>query len=79
MEQNPQNTSNIVIPFGAIVCRERNEARKTVVCEIPEAVLRAHNEPRNIDELLAEASLEHALGNTKTFDTVDDLIADLRS
>ena len=68
----------LTIPFGAVKCLKRTK-EKRILCEISEDVLRQYNEPQTLDELLAEASLEHVLGNLKTFDTVDDLIADLRS
>ena len=37
------------------------------------------NEPNTIDEMVAEARLEHTLGKTKTFASAAALMKDLRS
>ena len=53
--------------------------RKKIVFEADVNVLKTVNEPNTIDEMVAEARLEYALGETKAFTRAADLIKDLRS
>ncbi len=57
-----------------------NRGRKnTIVFEADVNALKKVNEPNTIDEMVAEARLEYALGKTKTFTSAEALIKELRS
>lgn len=59
--------------------RSSRGAIKTIVFEADVNALKEVNEPDTIDEMVAEARLEYALGKTKTFASADELMEDLRS
>ena len=56
-----------------------NRAAKTLIIEVNIDALEEANAPSTIDEMVAEARLERAMGRTQSFTNADDLIADLRS
>lgn len=49
------------------------------MCEIDLAALKKINTPSTLDEMVAEARLEMALGKTKSFTSATALIKELRS
>lgn len=69
--------ATINIPLSAVRCVSGKPKEKRVVCEIDVAQLRMVNEPRTIDELLAEADLDIASGNYKQYGSMEDFLADL--
>lgn len=52
---------------------------KKLVIEVDVNSLKKVNEPNTIDEMVAEARLEYALGKSKTFTSAEALIKELRS
>lgn len=55
-----------------------NRGRKLVV-EVDIKSMKKVNEPNTIDEMVAEAKLEYAMGKSKTFTSTDELIKELHS
>ena len=68
----------INIPLSAIHCITPKPKEKRVVCEIDVDEFRVVNDPKTIDELLAEADFDIAAGNYKQFASVDEMVVDLR-
>ncbi len=52
---------------------------KKLVVEVDVKAMKKVNEPNTIDEMVAEARLEYALGKTKTFTSAEALIKELHS
>lgn len=52
---------------------------KKLVIEVDVKSMKKINEPNTIDEMVAEAKLEYAMGKSKTFTSAEDLIKELRS
>lgn len=55
-----------------------NRGKKLVV-EVDVKSMKKVNEPNTIDEMVAEAKLEYAVGKSKTFTSADELIKELHS
>ena len=55
-----------------------DRGRKLVV-EIDVKSMKKVNDPNTIDEMVAEARLEYAMGKSKTFTSADELIKELYS
>lgn len=55
-----------------------NRGRKLVV-EVDVKSMKKINEPNTIDEMVAEAKLEYAMGKSKTFTSAEELIKELHS
>ena len=55
-----------------------HRGRKLVV-EVDVKSMKKVNEPNTIDEMVAEAKLEYAMGKSKTFTSADKLIKELYS
>lgn len=52
---------------------------KKLVIEVDIKSMREINEPNTVDEMVAEARLEYALGKSKTFSSPEALIKELHS
>jgi len=52
---------------------------KKLVVEVDVKSMKKVNEPNTIDEMVAEARLEYAVGKSKTFTSAEDLIKELHS
>ncbi|NCN58450.1 hypothetical protein COW99_03995 [Candidatus Roizmanbacteria bacterium CG22_combo_CG10-13_8_21_14_all_38_20] len=55
-----------------------DRGRKLVV-EVDVKSMKKVNDPNTIDEMVAEARLEYAMGKSKTFTSADELIKELYS
>jgi len=55
-----------------------NRGKKLVV-EVDIKSMKKVNEPNTINEMVAEAKLEYAMGKSKTFTSADELIKELHS
>jgi len=55
-----------------------NQGKKLVV-EVDVKSMKKVNEPNTIDEMVAEAKLEYAMGKSKIFTSVDELIKELHT
>ncbi|MBU4449883.1 MAG: hypothetical protein KKE35_01165 [Actinobacteria bacterium] len=55
-----------------------NRGRKLVV-EVDIRSMKKVNEPGTVDEMVAEAKLEYAMGKSKTFTSAEELIKELHS
>lgn len=74
---NQQGTT-INIPLSAVRCVSGKPKEKRIVCEIDVTELKMINEPKTVDELLAVADLDIAVGNYKQFGSIDEMVVDLR-
>ena len=73
------NPTTLQIPLSAIKPVWRDDAAGTILVELPIAALREDNEPQTIDDIIAQARIDYARGDFKSFTSVDDLIHDLRT
>jgi len=71
--------ASVKLPLTALRCLYKTARGKKIVCEIDVAQMKKLNEATTIDEMVAEARLERAVGKTKFFTSADDLIKELRS
>ncbi|OGH73723.1 MAG: hypothetical protein A3C90_02970 [Candidatus Magasanikbacteria bacterium RIFCSPHIGHO2_02_FULL_51_14] len=69
----------VTLPLTALKCLYKSARGKKIVCEIDVAALKRINEPNTLDEMVAEARLEQALGKTKSFTSPAALIKELNS
>ena len=72
-------TATINLPLTSIKPLYRNDEERTLVAELNIDALKSVNELEDLDEIISQARLDYALGDYKSFDHVEDLIADLRS
>lgn len=73
------SNATLQIPLSAIKPVWRNDAAGTLLVELPIDALQQENEPRTLDDLIAQARIDYAKGDYKSFSNVDDLIRDLQS
>ncbi len=71
--------ATVTFPLTGLKPLYRGQHGKTLVFEVDVDSLKKVNEPNTIDEMVAEAHLEYALGKSKTFTSADALIKDLHS
>lgn len=69
----------ISFPLAGLRPLYSNPRSKKLVIEVDVESMKKINEPNTIDEMVAEARLDYALGDYKSFDNVENLIKDLRS
>lgn len=69
--------ATVHIPLENIKPLYRND--DTLVVEVPLRVLRAMNDADALDDIISQARLDYVAGDYRSFDKVDDLVADLRS
>ena len=69
----------VTLPLTAMKYLYRTPRGKKLVVELDIDSLKKVNEPNTIDEMMAEARLEYALGKTKGFTSAEALIKELHS
>ena len=69
----------VTLPLTAMKYLYTPTRGKKLVVELDVDSLKAVNEPNTIDEMVAEARLERAIGKTKSFTSAEALIKDLHS
>lgn len=73
------NQTTLQIPLSAIKPVWRDDDAGTLLVELPIAALRGDNEPQTLDDIIAQARIDYARGDFKSFTNVDDLIHDLKT
>ena len=71
-------TAAVHLPLTALRCLYQSRRGKTVVCEIDIAALKKVNDVVTVEEMVAQARLEYASGQTARFTNPADVIAYLR-
>ncbi len=74
-----QQPAIINFPITSLKPLYRNQQGDKLIIEVDIEAMKTVNEPNNIDEMVAEARLEYALGKTKNFDSAEELIKELRA
>lgn len=69
----------VTLPLAAMKYLRKSAGGKKLVCEIDVSAFKKSYKPNAIDEMVAEARLEYALGKTKRFISAATLIKELRS
>lgn len=69
----------VTLPLAGIRPLYSSKRGGKLVVEVDIGSMKRVNEPNTIDEMVAEARLEHALGKTKAFTSAEALIKELRS
>lgn len=69
----------VSFPLTSLKPLYSSDRGKKLVIEVEVKSMKKVNEPNTIDEMVAEAKLEYAMGKSKTFTSAEDLIKELRS
>lgn len=69
----------IAFPLAGLRPLYSSQQGKKLVVEVDVKSMKEINKPNTIDEMVAEARLEYALGKSKTFTSADALIKELES
>jgi hypothetical protein len=69
----------VSFPLTSLKPLYSSDRGKKLVVEVDVKSMKKVNEPNTIDEMVAEARLEYAMGKSKTFTSADELIRELRS
>lgn len=69
----------VKIPLSALHKITGFPRKKRLIFEIDTASLERVNEPSTLDEIVAEARIEKALGKTKSFTSAEALLKELNS
>ncbi len=69
----------VFFPLTSLKPLYSSQRGEKLVVEVDVKSMRSVNEPNTIDEMVAEARLEYALGKSETFTSADILIKDLHS
>ena len=77
--QATTQSARISFPLVGLKPLYSSERGKKLVLEVDVDSLKKINDPNTIDEMVAEARLEYALGKSKTFSSADELIKDLQT
>ncbi len=77
-KKRPQEAM-VNIPLSALRCILSYPKEKKIVCEINTTGIKRLNEAETLDEMINEARLDYALGNSKGFTSVKELMAELNS
>lgn len=77
--QTTAKPATISFPLTGLRPLYSSQQGKKLVVEVDVNSMRKVNEPNTIDEMVAEARLEYALGRSETFTSADALIKDLHS
>jgi len=81
MRTKTKKPATISFPLASIkpLYSSNHGKNKKIIFEADVHALKKINEPNTIDEMVAEAKLEYALGKSKTFSSAKALIKELRS
>ena len=71
--------ATVSFPLTSLKPLYSSDRGKKLVVEVDVKSMKKVNEPNTIDEMVAEAKLEYAMGKSKTFTSADELIKDLHS
>lgn len=69
----------VSFPLTSLKPLYSSDRGKKLVVEVDVKSMKKVNEPNTIDEMVAEAKLEYAMGKSKTFTSADELIKELHS
>lgn len=69
----------VSFPLTSLKPLYSSDQGKKLVVEVDVKSMKKVNEPNTIDEMVAEAKLEYAVGKSKTFTSADELIKELHS
>ena len=69
----------VSFPLTSLKPLYSSDRGKKLVVEVDVKSMKKVNEPNTIDEMVAEARLEYAMGKSKTFSSADELIKELSS
>lgn len=69
----------VSFPLTSLKPLYSSDRGKKLVIEVEVKSMKKVNEPNTIDEMVAAAKLEYAMGKSKTFTSAEDLIKELRS
>lgn len=71
--------ATVTFPLTSLRPLYSSNRGKKLVVEVDVKSMKKVNEPSTIDEMVAEAKLEYAMGKSKTFSSAEDLIKELHS
>lgn len=69
----------VSFPLTSLKPLYSSDRGKKLVIEVEVKSMKKVNESNTIDEMVAEAKLEYAMGKSKTFTSAEDLIKELHS
>ncbi len=75
---NKFEQATLTIPLTGLKFLYQNTRDHKMVCEIDVAALKKVNEPRTIEDMIAEARMEYFGGKTRAFTNTKKLMAHLR-
>ena len=75
----PTMPAAVSFPLTSLKPLYSSDRGKKLVVEVDVKSMKKVNEPNTIDEMVAEAKLEYAMGKSKTFSSAEDLIKELHS
>jgi len=79
LAKNTIKPAVVSFPLTSLRPLYSSQRGEKLVVEVDVDSMREVNEPSTIDEMVAEARLEYALGKSRTFTSADALIRDLHS
>ncbi len=79
MRNKTKKSAVVFFPLTSLRPLYSSNGGKKLVVEVDVKAMKKVNEPNTIDEMMAEARLEYALGKTKTFTSAEALIKELHS
>lgn len=79
MATKTKKITTVTLPLAAMTYLYKSAQGKKLVCEIDVSAFKKSYKPNAIDEMVAEARLEYALGKAKGFTSAAALIKELRS
>ena len=71
--------ATVSFPLTSLRPLYSSERGRKLVVEVDVKSMKKVNDPNTIDEMVAEARLEYAMGKSKTFTSADELIKELYS
>lgn len=66
--------ATVIFPLTSLKPLYSSNRGKKLVVEVDVKSMKKVNEPNTIDEMVAEAKLEYAMGKSKTFTSAEDSI-----
>lgn len=76
---NIQKEATINLPLSGLRWLYSDKKAGTLVCEVPVDALKRVNQPQTIEEIIAEAEIDYATGDYKSFDNPQNLMEYLNS
>lgn len=67
----------VTFPLTSLKPLYSSNRGKKLVVEVDVKSMKKVNEPSTVDEMVAEAKLEYAMGKSKTFTSAEDLIKEI--